>query len=261
MMAAPGPPLNPTPDEARQWLEEELSKAVYHSPESLLERAWRWLVELLGSSSGVDALPPWQALAIGLAALAIIVLVSWRLAGPLRRRALSRQARPVLANEERSAAELRAAAAARAEAADWRPACVMAFQALARRLEEREILDRQPGRTANELARDAALALPGLASALGRAAELFDAIAYGPARGDAPVYQFLADLDRRAEATKPARPSPPSAAGPPAGPPAGPMIAGATGLAPSALVGSMAGSPAGALAAAAPGSATRSAMP
>jgi hypothetical protein len=197
------PPLDPDPDQARQWLQDELSKDIYHRRPSLLDQVWQWFQDLLTARPDVGSLPPWQALGIGLAVLAIIIVVAWRVAGPLRRRAAIRQPVPVLDDEPREAGQLRAAARERAAAGDWRAACRLAFQALARRLEDRAILDHQPGRTARELALDGGRRLPALDAALGRAAEQFDAIAYGDADGGPAVYQFLTDLGTQAEAAKP----------------------------------------------------------
>ncbi|MDR2454524.1 MAG: DUF4129 domain-containing protein [Bifidobacteriaceae bacterium] len=204
MTAAPGPPLDPAPAEARQWLEDELSKGIYHRPPSLLDRLLEWLWELLNGPAGEAVLPPWQALGIGLAVALVVALAAWRVAGPLRRRrAAERHPGGVLAGEKRSGAQLLAAAQARAAAGDWRRASLLAFQAIARRLEERAILDPQPGRTARELARHAGLRLPALTEALGQAAAHFDAVAYGAAQGQASVYRFLIDLGQRADQTKP----------------------------------------------------------
>jgi hypothetical protein len=199
------PPLGPDPADARRWLEEELSKAVYHHQPSLLERFLDWLGDLFHKVPAVGALPPWQAFAVGLAVAAAVALIAWRVAGPLRRRIASRAPGPVLGEERRGAKELRAAARERAAAQDWRAACVLAFQAMARRLEDRVILDRRPGRTADELAADAARLLPALAPALRNAAQQFDLIAYGDARGDERVYQFFVELDAQAEGAKPVR--------------------------------------------------------
>jgi hypothetical protein len=197
------PPLDPTPGEARQWLEDELAKVIYHRPPSLLDRIWQWLSDLFANSQVPGQLPPWQALGWGLAIAAVVTLIAWRVAGSPQRRGAARRPGPVLGSEQRSAAELRAAAREQAAAGDWRRACLLAFQALARRLEDAVILDRQAGRTAHELAADAARRLPGLATSLEQAAEQFDSIAYGRARGDERAYQFLVRLDQQAEAAKP----------------------------------------------------------
>ena len=60
------PPLDPTSPEARTWLEDELSKAIYLDDRSLLERLRDWLSDLL-SSTGSGSLPAWLiAVAIGI---------------------------------------------------------------------------------------------------------------------------------------------------------------------------------------------------
>ena len=47
------PPLDPTSPQARQWLEDELRKGIYHEQKGLLERIWDWLMSLLsGTGSG-----------------------------------------------------------------------------------------------------------------------------------------------------------------------------------------------------------------
>jgi hypothetical protein len=199
----PGPPLDPATGEARRWLKEELSKRIYQEKPTLLERLWQWISDLLSESQGVGSLPLWQAIGMVLVVGAVIGLVSWRVAGPLQLKRHRQASGPVLGEERRSALELRTQAQTRAQAGDWRWACVLAFQALARRLEERTILDRQPGRTAHELAFAAASPLPSLAADLKRGAEQFEAIAYGNAAGNAAGYQFLMELEERVEATKP----------------------------------------------------------
>ena len=41
------PPLDPTSPQARQWLEDELRKGIYHEQKGLLQRIWDWLNELI----------------------------------------------------------------------------------------------------------------------------------------------------------------------------------------------------------------------
>ncbi|MDR3360073.1 MAG: DUF4129 domain-containing protein [Bifidobacteriaceae bacterium] len=203
MAKTPGPPLDPGAEEARRWLEEELSKRIYQQKPTLLERLWQWIGDLLFTDLGAGSWQLWQAIGLVLVIAGVLALVAWRVAGPLRLRSHSQTPGPVLGEERRSAEELRTEAEARARSEDWRWACVLAFQALARRLEDRAILDRQPGRTAHELAAAAASPLPALAADLSRAADQFDAIAYGHAPGDAAVYRFLSELGRRADDAKP----------------------------------------------------------
>ena len=66
---------------------------------------------------------------------------------------------------------------------------------MARALEENGTLDPAPGRTANELARDAAEHLPQLGAELSGAANAFNDVTYGESPGTPAAYQMIADLD------------------------------------------------------------------
>ncbi len=74
---------------------------------------------------------------------------------------------------------------------------------MARHLEEIGVLDPIPGRTATELARDAAVALPGLSGELTTAANAFNDVTYGEQPGTEAGYQMIADLDDRLRARGP----------------------------------------------------------
>ena len=56
-------------------------------------------------------------------------------------------------------------------------------------------MDPAPGRTANELARDAAAHLPQLGTELSGAANAFNDVTYGESPGTPAAYQLIADLD------------------------------------------------------------------
>ena len=79
----------------------------------------------------------------------------------------------------RSAAEHRADAERAAAAGDWEEAVRQRFRALVRALEERDVLDERPGRTADEAAAEAARSMPASAAELAWAARQFDDVAYG----------------------------------------------------------------------------------
>jgi hypothetical protein len=84
-------------------------------------------------------------------------------------------------------------------------------------LEESAVLDPVPGRTATELARDAARALPNLAAELLRAADAFNDVTYGERPGTESAYRMIADLDDhlrfRTRATPPSSATPSEAHG------------------------------------------------
>ena len=77
------------------------------------------------------------------------------------------------------------------------------MRAVARRLDERALLDPRPGRTADELAAEAGRLLPELAADLRAGARIFDDVAYGSVRADAARAEQLRRLDERVEAAKP----------------------------------------------------------
>jgi Domain of unknown function (DUF4129) len=192
-----GIPIDIGRDQAAAAAQAELSKPVYGAQRpGLAERFLQWLGDTVASIlDHITSVAPGGAL--GLVVLAIIVvlivvLVRWRL-GPVRRAAAADHA--VFAGRPRSAAQYRAAADAAAAAGDWDEAVRQRFRALVRALEERDILDPRPGRTADESADEAALVLPSSAASLSTAARAFDDVAYGGLHADAAADARLRDLD------------------------------------------------------------------
>ena len=169
-------------DEARRAAQRELSKGIYHqSGPGARTRAFEavidWIDRLLdrlaagapGGSSGALVL-----LALVLVVAAVVV---WR-TGPIRRGARVRQPHVELsgdvgADEHRRRADEHAAAGRFAEAVRER------MRAIVRELETRGVLDPRPGRTADEVARDAGAAVPTIAADLRAAAGVFDEVWYG----------------------------------------------------------------------------------
>lgn len=197
-------PVDPDRETAHRWLVEELSKSEYANEASLLERLIAWF---LGLFDGVPAFagPPWQVAVIVVGATALVVLIAWWVAGPVRlTRRAARASTVVLGDDTRTADELRAAADASAARGDWSTAVLERFRAVVRGLEERVILDELPGRTAHEAADAGARRLPGAAAELGRAARLFDDVCYGTLPASADDDAFLRALDQRIASERPA---------------------------------------------------------
>ncbi|WP_156686436.1 DUF4129 domain-containing protein [Mycobacterium sp. Marseille-P9652] len=94
-----------------------------------------------------------------------------------------------------TAAQHRATAEAYAAEGNWAAAIRHRLRAVARQLEETGVLEPAPGRTANELARDAGAALPHLSSELTSAATAFNDVTYGEQPGTPAAYQTVAELD------------------------------------------------------------------
>lgn len=200
-------PVDPDRATAQRWAAEELVGREYRQAEpNLLQRVAQevldWITELLSRAEGVSA---GYGLAVGLGILLAAVLVALLVAGPVRRGARwrARSAGGVFTEQLRTAAEHRAAAEAAAGAGDLGTAVRERFRAVARSLEERVVLDPRPGRTADEVAREAGARLPEAAGALLDAARAFDDVSYGGRTGTTDAYRRVVAAD---EATGRARP-------------------------------------------------------
>jgi hypothetical protein len=203
---------------AQQAAREELAKQVYRDAgPGLVERILRWLyeraVDLLDGAAGVS--PGGYAGIVLLVLLLVAAVVAVRLrVGPLGRREAADL--PLFVGRERSAAEHRAAAAAHAAAGEWAEAVRERLRAVVRSLEERAVLEPRPGRTADEAAREAGLALPACADALLSGARLFDEVWYGGHPAGPESDAVLRALDRQVADARPARADAATATGAPA---------------------------------------------
>jgi hypothetical protein len=202
------PPVLPGAEEARRWAAEELSQAEYRDAapgwlETLWEDFVEWFSSLDGSAEAGSTVPsPVIGIVIALIIAAAVVIAKPRL-NPKARRAkeVFEPASVLTATDYRQRAETYAAAG------NWGDAVVERFRAMVRSAEDRAILDPQPGRTADEVARDLALPFGGEARRLVRAAATFDAVRYGNTAADAADYQAMAGVDNALEALKPVRPT------------------------------------------------------
>lgn len=171
---------------ARILARRELSKV------SFLDRILLDLRRLLGF--GGSAIPAgWFGLIVLalLAAVLIVVIFAW--VRPTRHRRERQSA--IIGNKSRTAQEYRKNAARLAAASDFSLAIVEGVRAVAAELEERGILPPRLGRTANELAAEAAAELPALATDLRSATGLFDDVRYGDRPGTEAGYQLVTRLD------------------------------------------------------------------
>jgi hypothetical protein len=96
-----------------------------------------------------------------------------------------------------SAAGHRDRADAAAAQGQWAEAVRERLRAIVRELEARGVLDPRPGRTADEVAREAGAAVPEVAEDLARAARVFGEVWYGGRPADSGGYGVLVDVDRR----------------------------------------------------------------
>lgn len=184
-------------DAAHEAAERELSKPIYPKP-SLWDRFSEWLDEFIFRLGRMGAELPggWLTLALMVTLLAVGIFVAIRIArNTIRtRRAADDE---LFGSTEFSAAEHRATAQRYAAESKWAIAIRHRLRAVARQLEEDAVLQPMPGRTANELAREAGRALPDLSSELSDAATCFNDVTYGEQPGTASAYDRVADLDER----------------------------------------------------------------
>ncbi|MGG5259824.1 DUF4129 domain-containing protein [Phycicoccus avicenniae] len=196
-------PLDPTSEQARRWLEEELTSQRYHAQPSIIERIREFLDDLLNSapSSGLPSVA--VPIAIGLV-LAVVGLVLWR----VLRREVGRSggdATGVLDVPDVPAATLRAGARAALAAGDWDTAVLDGVRTIARAAVERVVLDDAPGRTAHEVALALTPRFPGEQQPLLEAADAFDAVRYGHRPAVEQTARAVLDLDARLAAARPER--------------------------------------------------------
>jgi hypothetical protein len=193
-------------DAAHQAAQIELGKPIY-SRGSLAQQFADWINELLYRLLDKTSSIPggWLTTSVLLMLLAIAVVVAIHVA----RRTMRTNRRgdsPLFEAGPLTAAQHRDTAESFAAQGDWAAAIRHRLRAVARQLEETHVLEPAPGRTANELARDAGAALPQLADELSQAATAFNDVTYGERPGTQAAYQMIADLDDHLRTRTPAVP-------------------------------------------------------
>ncbi len=194
-------PLDPSSDEARRWLEEELAKGVYNPQPGLTERFLEWLDRLTSASPAGGA----PAVLLPVVIVVVVAVLALVLVTVLRREVRRSGAGPgrVLDVPDVDAATLRARARAAAERRDWDDAVLDGVRAVARGGVERVVLDDAPGRTAHEVALALATPFPGESQALLHAADAFDAVRYGHRRASEEQARDVLALEERLAGTRP----------------------------------------------------------
>lgn len=184
-------------DAAHDAAERELSKPIYPK-EGLTDRISEWIDELIFKLAieGSDTPGGWLTIAVLVTLVVVAIVVAIRLARRTMRTKRGADKR-LFATSEFTAAEHRAAAERFAAEGNWSEAIKHRLRAIGRQLEENGVLNPMPGRTATELARDAAPSLPDLESELTSAAATFNDVAYGEQTGDQGRYLRIAELDER----------------------------------------------------------------
>lgn len=172
------PLLDPGPEQAREWLRDELSRSEYR--ESWVERFVRWvndvidqLGDALGRAGGIN-----PVLAIGLTVLlaGLLALALSRLRRNVR---VTDPHATVFTQARQSAQDHRRAAHTALEQRRWDLAVVESVRALAAGLVERGLVAEQADITIHELAERTAALYPSLAERLRRTGVAFDETRYG----------------------------------------------------------------------------------
>ncbi|MGE2715797.1 DUF4129 domain-containing protein [Mycolicibacterium litorale] len=181
-------------DAAHEAAQRELDKPIYPKA-SLTDRISELLDDLVYRIAQGGAGVPGGWLTIGV--LMLLVVVAFVVAVRIARRTMrtDRTDHSLYGGHELTAAEHRATAEQHAAAGQWALAIRHRLRAVARQLEESGVLPPVPGRTATELAGDAAQALPQLADELRDAASAFNDVTYGDRPGTEAAYRSVADLD------------------------------------------------------------------
>jgi len=203
-------PVTPGPDEAREWAERELADPAYDAAQPtvidrIAQAIGEFLDRLFNSSVGGEWSPVLGVVVlVVIAALVVGALLIW--GRPRLAHRVSAASTALFGEDEtRSAAELRASAEAHAAAGRWDQAVVERYRALARGLEERDVIDALPGTTARALAVRATESFPGQAAGLHAGAAAFDDVRYLRRRGTAQMYAGIAATDEEIARTRPAR--------------------------------------------------------
>jgi len=203
------PPLTPDGDEAREWAERELADPVYAAAQPTpLDRIARAIGEFFQRLFDIELQDGWGSAFALIAGIVVVVVIvaAFLVWGAPRATRRAPAAVTVLfgENDERSAAELRRAAASHARSGEWDAAIVLRFRALARGCLERGMVETPPGATVHAFARAAGRAFPGEAVALEEAAVAFDDVRYLRRPGTAALYERVAAVDDRVATTRPA---------------------------------------------------------
>ena len=182
-------------DAAHDAAQNELTKPIYPRA-SPTDQIGDWLKDLLYrlTAAGSEIPGGWFTISVLAILLVVAVVVAVRIARRTMRTARGAD-HALFGNEELTAAQHRSVAEQYAAQGDWSAAIRHRVRALARHLEETGVLDAVPGRTATELARDAAAALPGMSAGLFSAATTFNDVTYGEQPGTESAYRQIAALD------------------------------------------------------------------
>lgn len=197
--------LDPDRDQAREWLEQELSGPDYNRAEPLFRRLLDWLLDRLDQLFSL--VPGSQSLGwlLVLAVLLVVAVVAiFAVRGRRRSGALSeRGTGAVLEDPSLRAADYRSRAERAAEAGDWDTVLLDSYRALAADGVERTLLDHAAALTAHEVGVALGRYFPAQQAEIFSAADLFDLVRYGEGSSTQQEAPGVRDLDRTLSRTRP----------------------------------------------------------
>jgi len=198
--------LDPGAPEAQQWLRDELAKPPYEAAQpTLFDRLSQSFMDWLGSLVAPDgsAFGPWIPVIVIVIVIAAVV-AAWLIFGAPRLNRRSRLADELIGDDDqRTAEDMRRAAADAARRADWNRASTEIFRALARGLAERTVIVASPGTTAQDFAHRAAQSFPAAHDGLFAAARVFDEVRYLNRLGTETGYRELLALEHEIRTATP----------------------------------------------------------
>ena len=205
-MVLSSPPVDPTPQQARQWLVEELAQPQYQAAkptwfDRLSTAVVEWFQSLGFSADGAAQAP--ILILVAVIVLAAIVGAYFIFGPPRLGRASTVNGTLFGQDDTRNAAMIRTSAEAAAQRAEWDLAIQEMFRCIARALAERTILSVSPGTTARAFAGQAAAAMPVFGERLAAAASAFDDVRYLAREGTEAAYRTIAELERDLRAARP----------------------------------------------------------
>jgi hypothetical protein len=219
--------LDPSTEQARQWLSDELARSEYHDTRSLFQRLMDWVLQRLADLQGTQgtggvSLPP-------VVLTLVVVLLAVGVGAALTRvRVESRTAtlrRAMLGDTVLTAEQLRAEAEAAFAAGRYDAALLAWTRAMARDAERRTLLPDAPSITAHEVGAALEIVFPTHGPAITRAIDRFDAVAYGGAAATRDDAAGARSTDEALRQSRPVLATPRRTAPPPPGsgrPPEGP---------------------------------------